>query len=426
MNPNPTPSNSIYSRFSRFHAKYPREFWVIFWGQMISVVGTSLTWPFLTIYLRETFGLPLTTITFLISLESVMTVISTILVGPLMDRRGRKPIMVTSAAVSALSFVLLAIAKTLPAFIAIMVLRGLFTQLYRVGTNTMVTDLTGEENRYEAFSLTRTSANIGFAVGPAIGGFIAAISLQTSMTISAVVLGIVTAVTIFGVKETLPKKEPIEPRARVNALGGYDKVVKDIPFLLFIVADICVTMGMVNMFNLLSVYAKENFAVPESQYGFIMTVNALMAVTLQLPVTSVTRKKPEFIMLAVGAGFYALGLSSVALGDSFPDFVVSMVIMTIGELILQPIAMAVVSRFAPADLRGRYMSLFSLTMGAARGIGPLMGGFLNDYVSPASIWYGAGVMAVVSAMIFMWMHRNRDRLAEMRPARVAAEPGNNA
>ncbi|MEM5776477.1 MAG: MFS transporter, partial [Anaerolineaceae bacterium] len=110
----------------------------------------------------------------------------------------------------------------------------------------------------------------------------------------------------------------------------------------------------------------------------------------------------------------------------FPDFVISMVIMTIGELILQPIAMAVVSRFAPADLRGRYMSLFSLTMGAARGIGPLMGGFLNDYVSPASIWYGAGVMAVVSAMIFMWMHRNRDRLAEMRPARVAAEPGNNA
>ncbi len=426
MNSNPIQSNSIINRLSRFQRKYSREFWVLFWGQMISVVGTSLTWPFLTIYLRETFGLPLTTITFLISLESVMTVISTILAGPLMDRIGRKPIMVISVLVSALSFVALAFARTLPAFIAIMVLRGLFTQLYRVGTNTMVTDLTSEENRYEAFSLTRTSANIGFAVGPAIGGFIATVSIQTSMTISAVVLGIVTAITIFGVRETLPQKETLAPRTRMDALGGYDKVVKDIPFVLFILADICVTMGMVNMFNLLSVYAKENFAVPESQYGFIMTVNAVMAVTLQLPVTSFTRRKPEFIMLAIGAGFYALGLSSVALGNSFGDFVISMVIMTVGELILQPIAMSVVARFSPVDLRGRYMSLFSLTMGAARGIGPLMGGFLNDYISPASIWYGAGIMAIVSAIIFLWMHRNRDRLAEMRPPRAVAEPEINS
>ena len=354
-----------------------------------------------------------------------MTVLSTILVGPYMDRHGRKPIMVISVFVNSLSFVALSLAKTLPAFVVIMILRGLFTQLYRVGTNTMVTDITSEEDRYEAFSLTRTSANIGFAVGPAIGGFIATVSIQLSMSISAVVLAIVTVITIFGVKETLPKQNIPETKSGFGMLGGYRNIIKDKPFLIFIVADICVTMGMVNMFNLLSVYAKENFSIPESQYGFIMTVNAMMAVTLQLPVTSITRKKPEFIMLALGAVFYAVGLSSVAWGNSFGDFVISMVIMTIGELILQPIAMSVVARFAPPELRGRYMSLYSLTVGAARGIGPLSGGVLNDQIAPAAIWYSAGIMALVSATIFIGMHRNQTRQQELDSASVEAGPGSS-
>lgn len=412
-------NNSLLRRFQNFQGKYPRQFWVIFWGQMVSVVGTSITWPFMTIYLRENFGLSLATITFLISLESVMTVISNILVGPYMDRRGRKPIMVISVFVNALSFVALAMAKSLPAFVIIMILRGFFTQLYRVGTNTMVTDLTNEENRFEAFSLTRTSANIGFAVGPAIGGFIAVFSYQLSMSLSAVVLGVVTVITIFLVKETLPQTSVPAGKAGFAGLGDYKDIVKDKAFLVFIMADIFVTMGMVNMFNLLSVYGKENFGVLESQFGFIMTVNAVMAATLQLPVTSVTKKKPAFIVLAVGALFYAFGLGSVAWGNSFGDFVMSMVILTIGELILQPTAMSVVSKLAPQDLRGRYMSLYGLTMGAARGIGPLIGGLLNDAIAPAAIWYGAMVMAFVSTAIFMQMHRDQ---LKRRKAAIETEP----
>ena len=386
----------------------------------------SLTWPFLTIYLRETFGLPLSTITALISLESVMTVAATLVVGPVMDRYGRKPVMVLSMLINSLSFIFLSQAKTLPAFIVIMCLRGLFTPLFRVGTNTMVTDITNENDRYEAFSLTRTSANIGFAVGPALGGFIAAVSYQLSMTLSAGVMAVVTLITLFWMKETLPQKSSLERRAKLGPLGGYQRVLKDKPFLAFIGADICVMMGMVNMFNLLSVYGKENFGVLENQYGFIMTVNAVMAATLQLPVTRVTKKKPEFIMLALGAVFYAAGLGSVALGNSFMDFVISMVIMTCGELILQPTAMSVVARLSPPELRGRYMSLYSLTMGAARGVGPLIGGILNDQIAPVAIWYGAAMMALVSASIFMWMHRARLRNDRLGAASIEIKPGSNS
>lgn len=398
-------------------AKYTAQFWVIFWGQMISVAGMSLTWPFLTIYMRETLGLSLSVITALISLESFMTILATIIVGPYMDRYGRKPVMVVSLLVNAVSFLVMTQASTLLAFALLMAVRGLFTPLFRVGTNTMVTDLTPEDQRFEAFSLTRTSANIGFAVGPAVGGFIAAASFQLSLTLSGIILGILTVVTMLMLKETLPRDED-PSRPAMQKLPGYAQILKDRTFLTFLIADVFVMIALINMFNLLPVYAKENFGMPESQYGFIMTINAVMAATLQFPVTRITKRKPEFVVLMVGALFYAAGLGSVALGSRFIHFAGSMVIMTCGELILMPTAMSVVARIAPQALRGRYMSLYSLTMGVARGVGPFIGGVLNDQIAPVAIWYGAMLMGLLSAGMFYGMMRRQqqEKMADLQRA----------
>ncbi|MFN2144709.1 MAG: MDR family MFS transporter, partial [Anaerolineales bacterium] len=367
-------SQSLFTNQSKIK-EYPRQFWVLFVGQLISVSGVSMVWPFMTIYLREQLQLPLATITSLVAIESIMTVISTLLVGPIMDRYGRKRIMVFSLFINSVTFFLLTLAHSFPQFAALSVLRGLFAPLFRVGTNTMVTDLVTEEQRSEAFSWTRTSSNIGFAFGPAIGGFVAASSFKVSLYVGAIVLGIVFLASILLLQETLPEKDLDSSRRHAISLG-YGKILKDSSFLFFLCGDTLVKMGMVMMFNLLPVYSKENFGILESQYGFIMTINATMAATLQVPANMITRRYPPALALAVGAVFYAAGFGSVALGSQFIHFAGSMVIMTIGELILMPTAMTMVAAISPVEMRGRYMSMYSLTMGAAKGIGPVLGGIL--------------------------------------------------
>jgi MFS family permease len=52
-------------------------------------------------------------------------------------------------------------------------------------------------------------------------------------------------------------------------------------------------------------------------------------------------------------------------------------------------------------MRGRYMSIYSLSWGIAFGIGPVLGGLLNDNIAPAAIWYGGLVIGLVSAASFM-------------------------
>jgi MFS family permease len=156
---------------------------------------------------------------------------------------------------------------------------------------------------------------------------------------------------------------------------------------------------------LLSVYAKENFDVPESQYGFIMATNALMVVLFQYPVTAVTKRYSPLPVLAVGALFYSLGVGGVAFGSTFAAFWACMVILTIGELIMSPTITTLVANIAPQDMRGRYMSIYGLTWGIGIGTGPVIAGYFNDHFFPAAMWYVGSIFALLSVAGFLILDR---------------------
>jgi len=95
----------------------------------------------------------------------------------------------------------------------------------------------------------------------------------------------------------------------------------------------------------------------------------------------------------------------VALGRGFWAFWFSMVIATIGELLIVPTATALTANLAPPDMRGRYMGLYGLTWGVAFGSGPVVGGYLNDHIAPVTIWYGGLVIGLTAVAGFALLGR---------------------
>jgi MFS family permease len=87
-----------------------------------------------------------------------------------------------------------------------------------------------------------------------------------------------------------------------------------------------------------------------------------------------------------------------------------MVVMTLGELILMPTASTYIANLAPAEMRGRYMSFFSLSWGAASGLAPLIGGNLGDRISPQATWFAAALVGLVAAGGFAWLSARRRAL----------------
>jgi MFS family permease len=393
------------NRAKQLTTTYPAQYWLLIGGMLISVAGGSMVWPFMTIYMRQQLDVPLTSITLLLTLNSAAGLASLSAVGPLIDRFGRKRAMVFGLVIGSAALLAMGHAGTLAAWAVLQAVRGATGPLFRVGPNTMVADLLEEQRRPAAYALLRTATNVGVAIGPSVGGFITSTSYTLAFYIAAGAGALVALIVLCFLAETAPQGG--QERGQSREARGYGQLLRDRPFLAFCATYTVAGMAQTMMMVLMPVYAKENFGVPENRYGLIMATNATMVVLFQYAVTRITERYHDLPVLAVGSLFSAIGVGSVAWGWSFPTFLASMVVLTIGEMILVPTATALAANLSPPDMRGRYMSVFGLTWSIGYGIGPVIGGFLHDSLAPVAIWYGGLFMGLSAAIGFTLLSRRR-------------------
>lgn len=384
--------------------------------------AAALIWPFITVYIREQTGAPLSSVTPLLTLQAISSLLGTTFISSLMDRFGRKPVMLAGLAGFSLTLLLMSGATSLGQWALLIPLYGILQPIFFIGSTTMVADLIVPEERTGAFALARTLANIAIALGPAIGGhFIAQNHEIAYFATAAINLSLLLPVTLF-ITESLPKHQ----RSRAKAdQGGYRDILRDRRFMRFVGVFALLEIAAALVFNLLSVYTSENFNIQADAFGQILAVNALMVVFLQYGVTQITRRYRPMPMLAIGSLFYTVGLSGFALARTLPHFMGVMAVMTIGELMVAPTSNALVAEMAPPDKRARYMGLYSLTYTAGTGIGPAAGGLVSDAFGPASIWLGGAATALLASLGFAVLGRRegqRESLPQAYPHPLAASP----
>lgn len=389
----------MIARLRRTRNEYPGQFWLMAFGMLIGTMGSSMIWPFLMIYVSEKLNVGLAVVTSLMTINAVMNLLFSFIAGPVADKLGRKWVMVISLAGNGLCYILMSAATTLPQFALLMGLRGAFIPLYRVGSDAMMADMVPPEKRVDGYSILRMSNNLGVALGPAIGGFVTSESYTLAFYIAAFGLMTYSLLMAFKAHETLEKD--INTNVVRERFGGYGMIFKDKTFINFnlVFSMTMITASMV--WVLLAVYGKQNYGISERMYGLIPTTNAIMVVVIQIFVTRITKRHSPLLMVALGAVFYSTASLMIALGGSFWAFWLAMVVMTIGELIMMPTATTYSANLAPPDKRGRYMSIHGMTSGLANGIGPLLGGTLNDSISPHATWYAGSLIALSSVVLFL-------------------------
>ncbi len=394
----------MFTRWRSQTGDYPAQFWLMFWGVLMSTLGASMIWPFLMIYVSERLQRPLGQMAFLITINSFVGLLASFLVGPIADRLGRKWIMVISLLGNGITYLAMGQAQTLWQFAVLMAIRGLFNPMYRIGGDAMLADLIPPQRRPDAYALVRMANNVGVAVGPAVGGFLAATSYDITFLIASIGISGYGLLLAFFAHETLPQFTD-EQTVEETVWQAYMRILRDERFVYFVATFVIAQMGAPMVWILMGVYAKSQYHVPENQFGLIATTNAVMVVVFQFAVTLRTKRYPPLRMMALGALFYALGVGSVSLARGFWGFWISMVVYTVGEMILIPTASTYAANLAPPEMRGRYMSLYSLSRNISSGIASPLGGYLSDWLGPASTWYGGMIIGLVGAGGFWLLSR---------------------
>jgi MFS family permease len=94
-----------------------------------------------------------------------------------------------------------------------------------------------------------------------------------------------------------------------------------------------------------------------------------------------------------------------------------MVIITIGEMVIVPVSQAIAARFAPEDMRGRYLAMFGFSYSIPFAIGPLLAGLIMDNYDPRWVWYASGILGSIGVIGYLWLHRRAGhKLGTMDPA----------
>lgn len=394
----------------KFTSEFPRQFWVLFGGTLVNSIGGGMVFPFLTLYLHQRLNISMTYVGIILMFWSLSSLVGQVVGGTLTDRLGRKKLMAVSLCASAGVMMTFGFADTFWLATMIVILAGVAGALYQPARDAMIADLIEPAKRPQAYGLIRVVANLGIAIGPAIGGFLAARSYLITFLGNAGLTLIFFLITIFLIRETKPVFTSSDPAH--NATGNFATVLRDYRFVAFCGAVALCTILAGQMMAVLPVYMKDHFGLGESFFGWVMTTNAAMVVLLQLPITRIVRNVPRLSLTAGGGLLYALGVFSVTFANAFPHFILAMIIYTFGEMILVPTSTAVTADFAPPEMRGRYMGMLGLTWSIGFGIGPTLGGLIGDHIGPTAIWWITAFSGVAAAFVFLALaRRKRSRAA---------------
>jgi MFS family permease len=395
----------VLKRLKETYLRFSPKFWILVLAAFIDRLGGTIIFPFFSLYITQRFEVGMAQAGLLLGSFSLFGFIGNILGGALTDRFGRKGMILFGLSFSAISSVAFGLVDQFYLFFILAIFVGLLSDIGGPAYQAMVADLLPEENRAEGYGIIRIAVNLSWIIGPMLGGLLAVYSYLLLFVLDAISSLIVAAIVFRFIPETKPKADPtLEQEPLLKTFAGYIEVARDKLFLAFVVAMIFNVYAYGQIYNTLSVFLRDVHGVPERGYGLLMSANAGMVVLLQFWITSRLRGRPPMLVLALGTVFYLVGLTMYGYVAVYGLFLLAMLLITIGEMIILPTAQALAAKFAPEQLRGRYMAFFSISWMIPSMFGPGLSGLVLDSPYPRLLWYICGLSCLVAITAFLRLH----------------------
>ncbi|MDG6988110.1 MAG: MFS transporter [Nitrososphaerota archaeon] len=376
-----------------------RESYVLFTVRTVNSLGFSMAMPFFGIYLVETRGVSLLTTGLVYFAAGVLGMGGQMFGGRIVDAVGPKKVMLAGYTMSiassvALGYMVLGHASAVYFFV-VYCLFSLLRSFSNPATGSIIAGHPEDQIR-PGYNLLTIGGNLGFAIGPAIGGPIAdAYGYSTVFFLSAASVIPVIVLTVLlirgGVRHT----------ARESGVRRSLSWKEDGTVISFLILTGALFVAVGYEITPLSLYVADFLGFTNTQIGYLFATNGAVIVLLQLPLTDLVQRARMLIFpllvspLLVGLSFLLAGLFK-----GFLQYELVMVVITLGEILLTVPSQTVIALFSKSGNRGTYQGYYyaasSMGRSTANAAGPSLFQILS--FAPALGWY---VMAGFTVVVFV-------------------------
>ncbi|MFF8948753.1 MFS transporter [Streptomyces sp. NPDC014940] len=381
----------------------PRAFWWLWTATLVNRLGGFVV-VFLTLYVTIDRGHSASFAGLVTTLYGVGGAVGAIVGGLLADRLGRRATLMGAQLLSAAGTGALAFTQGREALGATACLVGLAGNASRPVIQTVVADMVTAQARVRAFSLLYWAVNIGVAVSAALAGVLAQRG-YTPLFLGEAALTVLCALTVY---LTVPETRPDPARSGDDSgphveAGGPSRRNR---FLAFVAVTFLVGLLMQEVSTALPL-TMTAAGLSARDYGLVISLNGLLVVALQLPAGRVLARHGPAGPLAVGTLLLGGGLGLTAVAGSLGTYALTVVVWTVGEILLAPTATAAVAGLVPGHAHGRHQGVYSFAWSAAACVAPAASGYALDTVGPAALWGVSAALGGLAAVAYLIILRGR-------------------
>lgn len=376
--------------------------WLLALVMLINRTG-SMVIPFLGMYMSSELGFSKTQIGLVLGCFGLGSVCGSWIGGWLTDKFGSFKVQAFSQIAVIPLFLILPYFRTFEGLAFMIFVLTMVADIFRPANSVSVARYAKPENITRAYSLNRMAVNLGFSIGPALGGFLATISYNWIFYGNAI--GAAAAVIVFiyffrnrkqNDKVVIEEKDKIIKKERNAYTDGL--------FILFNILCCLFSMGFLQLLSTLPLFYKDVYALNSGEIGLLLGFSGFVIVIFEMVLVHFvenrfTVRQIMFIGTAITAASYYM--LNVDFGLIW--LYLAMFILSTGEMLTLPFMATISINRAGITNQGAYMGFNSLAFAAANIVSPYLGTYLAEHYGYNVLWTIAGTTLMIASIGFYWI-----------------------
>lgn len=380
----------------------PKEMYALFIVRFINCIGGFIM-PLLTLILTVKIGMSATQAGLFATLSMVLQAPFVLLGGKLTDRIGSKATILLSAVLSASVYYICSARSPDVTLAILLIIAANLQAIAYPAYNTIVAEFTPLEHVKKAYSLSYLGLNLGYAIGPMLGTFLFTdhLPLMFILDASTTLLAGIGVLLFIHNRNRLP--------ANCTAADGQTEsrsalrfFLRDLPLLIFSFCMLLFSLNYAQWYYILPMQTASLFGDSGIKlFGLLVSINAVIVILFTPMITGLTHRCRPIRIVALGGICYALSSLLFAVNGPVIYFYISILLLTLGEIVITIHANSFLAERTPVPILGRVNSYYSLITGSGNALAPLIAGSILAITGFSFVWI---VFAAVVALGAFGMH----------------------